>query len=217
MEMSLARVVAVHPESNAVDCLILETGSRIPGVQVLSGMPNSTNCGHADLFDPTSPNDWTARMTRDRDIIAVVGWAGSSPVVVGFLFPQVCQMLFDDKRDRRITRHASDVYVSIDKDGNTEVYHPSGTYLRIGEKPEHEDLTSKDFDQKWKITKNTDKAVYAHLSVRNAGAEMASLDFDPEGNVTLMCKKDLTFDVGGNETHKVAGNYKATASRYDHD
>src|SRR3546814_4397963 len=44
---------------------------------------------------------------------------------------QVCQMLFKDL-ERRINRHASDVYSTIDADGNMEVYHPSGTYLQIG-------------------------------------------------------------------------------------
>src|SRR5690606_27008361 len=81
--------------------------------------------------------------------------------------------------------------------GNVELYHPSGTYLRIGTTPAHEDLTGKDFDGQWKIEKNTDKAVHVHLSVKNAGQEVMSLNADPDGNVDLANQGDLNADVGG--------------------
>lgn len=196
--LRLARVVGVTPEAQAVDLVFLDDGSRVPHVQVMS--PDaSTNTGLAGLTVPDIPADtdrWEAVESGTRDVVAVVGFYRRLPIVLGFLFPQVTQMLFRD-RNRRVNRHASDVYTTVDDDGNVELYHPSGTYLRIGTTPAHEDLTGKDFDGQWKIEKNTDKAVHVHLSVKNAGQEVMSLNADPDGNVDLANQGDLNADVGG--------------------
>ncbi len=206
-----AKVVAVHPGGYAVDLVFLDDGSRVPAVQCLTPFA-STNSGIADLPAPTpGQSAYDASETKIRDIYAMCGSFRGLPVVVGFLFPQVCQMLFDDA-NRRIDRHASDVYTSIDGDGNVELYHPSGTYLRIGTAAAHEDLTGKDFDGKWKITNNTDKAVYVHLGVANGGNSVASIDIDPSGNITTQNNGNLTATVGGGATVNVTGNAAIQAS-----
>src|SRR3546814_9835326 len=110
-----------------------DDGSHLAGVQVL-GPSASSNTGYNDLPRPATPSSgdpWDLREATDRDVLAGVAYFGPYPVVLGFRYPQVCQMLFKDL-ERRINRHASDVYSTIDADGNMEVYHPSGTYLRIG-------------------------------------------------------------------------------------
>lgn len=181
----MAKVVGVHPEAYAVDLVYLDTGARVPLVQVLSWSASS-NSGAMDLPEPSPPADaYDVRATKDRDIYACVGAVGGLPVVIGFLFPQVCQMLFEDA-NLKVERHASDWYTSVDADGNFEASHPSGTYFRIGTDAAHRDLTGEDFDKKWAITKNTDKAVHVHLSVANAGDEVASLDISPTGVITSM-------------------------------
>jgi hypothetical protein len=182
----LAKVVAAHPEGYSVDLVFLDDGSRVPSVQV-SSPSATTNSGLNDLPVPTASStgaDYDVAETKDRDVYALVTFVRGVPVVMGFLFPQICQMLFADL-NRRIDRHASDVYTSIDAQGNYELYHPSGTYLRIGASAAHEDLTGKDFDKKWKITKNKTAPVHVHLSVANNGSEVASLDFAPTGDAVL--------------------------------
>lgn len=209
--LRLAKVAAIHPEANAVDLVFLEDGSRAPMVQVMSWSA-STNSGVSDLQEPSVPSSgdkWDLAESKDRDIMAVVGFLHRLPIVLGFLFPQVCQMLFADL-NRRVNRHASDVYTSIDADGNFEFYHPSGTYFRFGVAPDHEDLTEKDFDKQWKITKNTDKAIHAHLKVANGGEVKATLDIDPEGNIAVSHVGNLTTDTGGNLTADVEGTANVT-------
>lgn len=210
--LRMARVADVHPEDNSVDIVMVDDGSRYPGVQVLAPTA-TTNCGYADLPSVTATSDkFDLTQSTDRDALAVVGFmAPTLPVVLGFLWPQVNQVLFADQ-NRRIVRHASDVYTSTDKDGNFELYHPSGTYLRIGTDGAHEDLTGKDFDKQWKISKNTDKAVHVKLRVSNAGDDKASLDIDPSGNIALQCDGNVTATIGGNVTATVAGNLSATIS-----
>lgn len=209
--ISLAKVTRVIPGGHAVDLLFMDTGDRVPAVQVLAGAA-SGDTGRVDLAQPDQGDDqWDPSRIGEREVIACVAYYRNLPVVIGFLFPQVCQMLFD-RQNFRVDRHASDVYTTTDNDGNHELFHPSGTYLRIGTAPAHEDLTGQDFDKKWAITKNTDKAVHVHLSVRNAGAEVASLDIDPAGNVTLAHAGDYTQSVGGDYTLTVAGNASKTVT-----
>lgn len=180
-----ARVVAVHPEDHSVDVVLLGTGCRLTGVQVLSSSA-STNTGLNDLVTPATAevSKWDEGAGRKRYVLALVDFADGDPYVAGFLFPQICQMTFKEA-DRRVDRHASDFYHTIDAQGNAEWYHPSGTYLRMGTSPAHEDLTGKDFDGEWKIAKNTGTAPHVQLVVANGGAAKCTVNIDPSGNVTV--------------------------------
>ena len=209
----IAKVVAVHPESYSVDLVFLDDGMQVAGAQLLSPTA-STDAGLFDMPKPSPPATGDlhdAQETGKRDTYAVVSFLRHQPVVMGFLFPQVSQLLFDDM-NRRVDRHASDVYTTIDGDGNFELFHPSGTYLRIGTAPAHEDLTGKDLDKKWAIGKNTDKAVHVHLGVSNAGSPVASLDIDPSGNVTLANEGNLTATVQGDVSLTAGGTAAVTST-----
>lgn len=205
-------VVASYPEGNSVDVLMDDDGSRLSNVQVM--VPTgSSSTGVIDLPDVGGPTDdtrWDPTAQRTRLVIAMVMFCRGVPVVVGFLLPQVNQITFKEK-NRRIVRHASDVYTSVDDAGNFELYHPSGTYLRIGETPAHEDLTGDDFDKKWSITRNTNKAVHVKLRVSNAGDDKASIEITPQGNVALQCDGNLSATVGGTTTLNSSGNVSITA------
>lgn len=198
--LQLGIVVASYPQGNAVDVLLPDSGSRLTNVQVMLAGSDST--GTVDLPDPGLPADdtrWNLTNTPARNIIAVIGSYKGNPVCLGFLLPQVNQMTFA-QLNRRIVRHASDVYSTIDQHGNTELYHPSGTFFRIGTTAAHEDLTGLDYDALWKIAKNTTTAVYVHLTVANAGVVKATLEVDPSGNVTLVNQGNLNATVTGNMT-----------------
>lgn len=210
--LDLAKVVEIHPESHAVDLEFMDDGRRIPGVQVLSHSAGG-DMGLSDLSQPTNVG-YDEKPSQKRDIYAAVSWSGSMPFVIGFLFPQVAQCLFEDI-NRMVYRHASDVYMTVDGDGNTEVFHPSGTYLRIGTKPEHEDLTGKDYDQIWKIDRNTDKAVHVHLEVASAGSKVASLDIDPSGNLSIENSGEAHWHSGGQMAFESDSGISLDAPRID--
>ena len=182
--LSIVKVVAFH-EKNTADVLDLKTGAKMPRVTIMCGRPVSTNSGSIATPEPTKGDDeYSPFETKDRDIYAGLGYFGNVPVIMGFFYPQVCQMFFADLA-RTFSRHASDVYSTTDKDGNVEVYHPSGTFMRIAVDPEHEDLTGKDIDGKWKIAKNTDKAVHVRLVVANGGETKADVHILPSGHVNI--------------------------------
>jgi phage baseplate assembly protein gpV len=191
---------------------MVDDGSRYAGVQVLAPTAGS-NAGVFDMPEPSETADkWSLSQQRDNEMLAVASMLAGSPVpvVLGFLYPQVNGMLFAD-RERRVVRHASDVYTTIDRDGNMEVAHPNGTYLRIGTDPEHEDLTGRDFDGNWKITKNTGKQTHVKLVVKAGGAEKASVHIDPSGNVTVEHAGNLVVNTAGSATVDVAGAVNVTA------
>lgn len=194
--LRLARVAAVHPEDHSVDLVMVDDGSRHAGAQVLS-QSASTSSGTHDLPTPSTPasgDPWSLTEPTDRDMLAVCAMYGRRPVVLGFLYPQVSQMLFKDK-DRRVARHSSDVYSTTDGKGNTEWRHPSGLYVRIATDPAHEDLTGKDGDGKWKITKNTDQQPHFHVELPGKW----SVDVEPAaGNMVVQTTGSADVTAGGN-------------------
>lgn len=205
MSLDIGRVAAVHEGDNSVDLVMVKDGARLAGVQVLS-WAGSTRSGHTDLAtpaDPPSGDKWDLTNRTESDMIAIVGYVGRQPIVIGFLLPQICQMLFD-RHNFSVERHASDVYRTIDKDGNIELSHPSGTHIRIAETPDHEDLTRQDTDQNWKIDRNTSRAPWVSLVLKNAGTQVARLRIDPSGNVTV--------ENSGDYTQTTTGNYVVNAA-----
>lgn len=194
MKLKLAKVARIHPESHAVDITILDDNRRISGVQVMSDLAG-TDFGSSDLVEPDLPG-YDEPPSKTRDIYAVVTWIGEIPMVLGFLFPQIAQCLFAEK-NRKIYRHPSDVYFTIDGEGNTELYHPSGAYLRMGATGAHEDLTGKDYDKLWKIKRNTDKPVHIHIA---QGGGKAAINIDPNGNIAIANAGTLVANVTGETT-----------------
>lgn len=201
------RVAAVHPEDYSLDLVMTDNGEQLAGVQVLSPFAG-TDCGYASLPNPATPasgNKWDLTAKTSRDVLAAVASFGPYAVVIGFRYPQICQMLFADL-DRVINRHPSDFYTTTDGAANFEAYHPSGTYFRIGTSSAHEDLTGKDFDKQFAIAKNKGAAVHAHLTVANGGAAVASIDVDPSGNITIAHNGNLSVTTSGTADVEVSGS-----------
>ena len=202
----LGIVVATYPEGNSIDVLMINDGSRLSNVQVASWTASS-NTGAVDLPDigaAVGPARWDPTQPVTRFVQGIIMFIRGVPICTGFIFPQVGQLSFQ-RKNFKVDRHASDVYSTINSAGDMETYHPSGTYLRIGASPTHEDLTAQDFDQQWAIKNNIGSAVHAHLVVANAGNVVATLDIDPGGNVTLVHNGNLTTTTSGNATLTVTG------------
>jgi hypothetical protein len=225
--IKMARIVKSHSQSHAVDLVMMADGRRYSGVQVLASVAGG-DVGSVDLPEPTvtDPNKpFESGNTGKRDMYAAVSFMGDIPMVMGFIHPQVSQTLFGDElgKNRKMYRHASDVSYTIDGQGNTELHHPSGTYIRIGTTPESEDLAGKDYDKIWEKNKNTDTKVHIALGVGNGGESKMSLSIDPDGNVTIATKGtvsiaskgDMTLASEGKMTLTAGGDFKVTAAKID--
>lgn len=200
----VGKVMKVHPEANAVDLVMTHNLSRIPMVQVMGGV------GAAYLPEPTAPaKDGDIRPTGRVDIYAIVGHVAGVPIVLGFLKPQVTQVLFKGRSNFRVDRHASDVYSTLEDDGSLTMAWPNGTYLKVSEDPELEDLEGRDFDAKWKLERNTARAPTVRLVVKDGGGvEKARLNIAPDGSAQI--------DLEGNLVANVSGNITSQAAQWSH-
>jgi hypothetical protein len=200
----LAKVVDVHPEQNSVDVVLAGDGRRFPGVAVMS-WALSGNTGVVDLPVPdltvlrTEDEKWKSLNTEKRDIQAVVAIIEDSPVCLGFIAPPACELNFPKEmgEELRIDRHASDVYSTLDRYGNAEWYHPSGTCVRIAEDLDHVDLTGKDFDRIWKLRRNLARKPGLKLVIANTDGVRVTLMMTPTGSVSLEATGDITLHAGG--------------------
>jgi len=205
--LDLAIVVETHPEDNSVDLVNTRNGARIVGAQVMA-MGASGRTGTVDLPEVKKTGDkWdiTQRDKDDQDVIAVVGYVGRIPTVLGFIYPQINQMLFSDPK-MRFSRHQSDVMTSIDGEGNIQLTHPSGAYVRIGEQPDKVDLADKNTDKSLKATRNTERKVDVRIGL--AGNEVL-VTLTKDGNAKIQLKKDLLIEAEGKADIKVTGNVTA--------
>jgi hypothetical protein len=201
-------VVAVYPQGNSIDVLMPKSGDTLSNVQCVS-FTGSDSTGVIDLPEIGLPVDQTrfdfnVVGTAARKVRAIIDKIDGIPICMGFLLPQVTQVTFD-RNNFRVNRHASDVYSTTNANGDHEWYHPSGTFLRVAASPAHEDLTDQDYDQSWKIAQNTAAAPYVNLVVANAGAQVAQIEVDPSGNITIAHNGNLTVTTKGNADVTVTG------------
>lgn len=198
MSLRAGIVVAVHADDHSVDLVMADDGSRLSGVQVFT--PNgSARSGNVDLpYVPERSGDkWDITKMSGQDMKAIVGFIGRNPVVLGFLYPQINQMLLNDGRIKRY-RHPSDVELTIDGDGNTQLAHPSGTYIRIGEVPDFDDVASKAADSS-ATDRNKDKKVSVRIGMAGGSAK---LTISPGGEITVETESDVMVDAKGAVTVK---------------
>lgn len=194
-------VVAVHPRDHSVDILMADDGARLTGVQVMTGN-GSTRTGLVDLPEIKKTGDkWDISADSGQELHAIVGFVGINPVVVGFLYPQVNQMTFDDPK-LKLERHQSDVIHTIDGDGNMQWTHPSGWFLRVGTSPEKIDYSDRNFDKNLKTDRNNEKSQYVRLHMKDG---TAVLTIEPNGKVILTTENDIEFTADGKITYS-AGN-----------
>lgn len=200
--MRLAYIVETHPTDHSVDLVMVDDGTRYLGVQVLA-QNASTRSGVVDMPKIDRGKDkWDITKVTGQDMKALVGFVGGNPVVMGTLFPQVNQMLLKDPQARRY-RHQSDVETLIDGDGNMQITHPSGTYIRIGEATDADKLDGK-YADKSATDRNTSRKVNIHIGMAGGVLE---LTLSPEGAVSLKCAKGVTVEAG-EEVHVKAPSVK---------
>ena len=206
-----AKISAVYPGGHSVDLVFYEDGARASNVKVLNGSVCSSRSGSSGLHAPDNApgGKWDLNNSKTTDIQAIVGFVRGVPFVIGFLYPPDSQTLFESP-DFSVHRHPSDVYWTIDAAGNTELYHPSGLYFKIGATSAHADLTGQDFNQSWKITKNT--ATPVQFSVHQAGGT-ASITVAANGAITINSAVSIDFTAPAINLHgPVAASATVTAT-----
>ncbi|EMD0638867.1 hypothetical protein VPZ60_004283 [Salmonella enterica] len=191
MALRKAIVVATHPKDHAVDLIMVDNYARFVGVQVLTASGSSrTGSNKIPRVRDRGADKWDIRKQTGQEIMATVDFIGQSPVVTGFLFPQISQMTFEDE-GLEYERGDSDVIRYTDADGNMGVLHPSGAHITIGTSPDPKDFGGANFDKNLTIDRNTGNKVY--LRVALAG-NVAVLTMTPDGACSLHLDKTLEIE-----------------------
>lgn len=207
MSLRVGIVVATHPEDHSVDLVMADDGSRLVGVQVQAPSA-STRSGTVNLpAIPEKADKWDISKRTEQEVEAFVDFVGRTPVVTGFKFPQVNQILSKDPK-MLYSRHQSDVEYMIDGDGNVQFNHPSGAYIRIGETPDKAETAGKNADGNAKIDRNTGRKV--NIRVGLAGNAVV-LTMTPEGAVTFKLEQDFSIEAAGNIALKAQGGISLDA------
>lgn len=167
---------------------MVDDNSRLSGVQVMAGS-GSARTGTVDLAAvPDKADKWDITKRTGQDQTAIVGYFGRHPVVLGFLFPQVNQVLSKDPK-LRYSRHQSDVEWMIDGDGNIQLNHPGGAYVRIGETPDKVETAGSNADGNAAADRNTGRKVNVRIGL---AGNVVVVTMTPEGAVTFDIQKDYT-------------------------
>lgn len=183
-------VVDAHPGDHSVDLVLVDNYARLVGVQVQAHTASSRS-GAIELPDVEVRKDkWNIADPTGQEVMALVDFVGQTPIVTGFLYPQISQMTHADGK-LKYHRHTSDVQTYTDGEGNMGLLHPSGAHITIGTAPDPKDFSGQNVDKTLKVDRNTDKKVF--LRVALAG-NVAVLTMTPEGACTLHLDKTLDID-----------------------
>jgi hypothetical protein len=135
LSLVFCKVISFDLYSKTVSAVSINDDSfcSFPNCQILCDLPQGYNFG--TQYTPAFQADTeTSYIHSPGDYYCVVAYSGGikNPVVVGFLPPKQTEMSIPEF-GLYLFRHESDVVSLIRADGTVELYHPSGSYLKIGE------------------------------------------------------------------------------------
>lgn len=175
--LRLGRITKVWHESRTADVLILDGSGPAPVLRVpVLTDPDTWNV-------PDVEHSGTDSATGARELFCALAPLGIGRwAIVGFLPGAKRPSMFAD--GRTMTRQSNGAYVTSDKTGNMELYHPSGTFIRIGT-PGHESLLGKDLDEQFDIPANTASAPTITIGLAAGGVSKGSITIDPDGTLSI--------------------------------
>jgi hypothetical protein len=189
-----ALVLRTHPEHQTADIMFLEDGWRVPGVPVMSPSLSSQSGWHDLPAETVEIDEKRGDIPDGLYLYCVVGLMRGAPVILGFLPPSRNETCF---KNRFMHRLASDVYLTVDGDGNLELFHPSGSYFRLAETPGHEDLAGQDEQGRWEIRNNTQRAPHIMLQVAHGGSTRFTFHITPAGELSVSTEEPISIHAGG--------------------
>jgi len=200
------KVIRFLPSSNTIDCVTIDNNISLLNCNVACSTPAGFAYGsryfpHHDDQNPEAPY-----VNSPGDIYCVAAFLENdynNAAVLGFLFPMETTLSIAEY-GLYIFRHESDVIWMVRADGTMQIYHPSGSIVKIGDDDSNE--VDSDRDQAGLYPAKTDG-----LYVRS------SADYNAEKETNLFIRwhkgQEVTLDNDGNaivKTKDTAGAVKTT-------
>ncbi len=191
--LELARVVAVNPATHSLDCLILRTNQRCPGVPLL--MPSASSDTGASVLPvvdaPQGDERWNLPPSGGRIALAVLApTAGGNWIAVGMMMPPQNSVL-NRAGAQAVTRHASGAWHMIAPDGTMTIGHPSGATITLGPTLAAPDPNGADAQGGWQPGPNGGAAPGLKVAMPSG----ATVTIAADGKVTIKAIGTLAVDA----------------------
>ena len=133
-KLFFCKVTRFYASSNTIDVVTIDDNVALLGCQILCSLPAGFSFGqrYMPMHDDSSVE--TEYVMSPGDIYCVAAYLNAdyyNSVVLGFLFPKETVLSLPDY-GLYIFRHESDVMWMVRGDGTAQMYHPSGSIIKIG-------------------------------------------------------------------------------------
>lgn len=190
-KLFFAKVVRFMPTSNTVDVVTIDDNVSLSDCMVMCPYPVGFSYGSRYFPSYDDVNHEVEYVHNAGDIYCVAAFLENdynNTVVLGFLFPNETTLSIGEY-GLYIFRHESDVMWMVRCDGTMQIYHPSGSIVKIGEDNINE-MTS-DLDEGGLYSAKSDE-----FHVRSAA------DYNESKNSNLFIQwykgQKVTLDSSGN-------------------
>jgi len=130
-ELYFCKVVRFNAVENTADVVTLDDNVSIYGAMITSSVPSSLRFGQK--YVPIIEVGMRYFEDSSQDVYCVAAFMGdyNTSCILGFFTPTENQLSIPEY-GLYIFKHESDVIFVVRSDGTTFMYHPSGTYIKIG-------------------------------------------------------------------------------------
>jgi len=235
-----AKVTRFNVSTSTADVVTIDNNISLLNCLIACAMPAGFNFG--TMYTPcfNDSNLETGYVHSPGDIYCIATFVDNDynqAVILGFLFPKETTLSIPDY-GLFIFRHESDVMWMIRGDGTVQVYHPSGSIIKMGSDDNNELSDSNMIPTKadgfhvkdaaeynknkssnlfinWykgqKVKLDSEGNIIA-TTENSAGIVQTTLTMTPDGNVTVTAKNDVTVNAENNATVTAGNNISATAT-----
>lgn len=130
-----AKVLRFYPSSNTVDAIEVDGGTRFLNANVMCSMPTNFFFGERYFPSHDGLQAEIEYINSSADFYCVAAFLEGdyhNPIVLGFLYPKESTLSISEY-GLHIFRHESDVIWMVRSDGTVQMYHPSGSIIKIGD------------------------------------------------------------------------------------
>ena len=133
-QLFFCKVTKFYPSSNTVDLVAIDNNVSLLGCQIACATPAGFSFGQKYIPSHDSLASEEGHVMSPSDVYCIAAYINGdfyNSAVIGFLFPKETTLSIPDY-GLYLFRHESDVMWMIRGDGTIQMYHPSGSIIKIG-------------------------------------------------------------------------------------
>lgn len=128
------KVIRFLPSSNTIDCVTIDNNISLSDCNITCSMPAGFAYGSRYFPSHDDQNPEAPYVNSPGDVYCVAAFLENdynNAAVLGFIFPMETTLSIAEY-GLYIFRHESDVFWMVRADGTVQIYHPSGSIIKIG-------------------------------------------------------------------------------------